>query len=100
MKWAWFFCIALTAPASPAVAAPEAPPDPARQVRAVFAAKCAACHGPQLARPKGRFGYVLDLGRVAANPELVVPGSPGESELWELIRRGEMPPEDAPAGPL
>ncbi len=100
MKRTWFVCFALAAPAAPAGAAPEDPPDPAGEVRAVFAAKCATCHGPLLARPKGRFGYVLDLGRVAGNPEMVVPGKPDESELWELIRRGEMPPEDAPAGPL
>src|SRR5947209_3599788 len=74
--------------------------DPAADVRAVFSAKCAGCHGPTLAKPKGRFGYVLDLARVAGNPEIVVPGAPGESELWELVRRGEMPPDDSPTGPL
>ena len=47
--------------------------DAAAEVRAVFAAKCAACHGPDLAKPKGRFGYVLDLVRVANNREMVVP---------------------------
>jgi uncharacterized membrane protein len=31
---------------------------------------------------------------------MVVPGAPDESELWELVRRGEMPPEDSPTGPL
>ena len=69
-------------------------------VRAVFAAKCAGCHGPTLAKPKGRFGYVLDLARVASNREMVVPGAPDESELWGLIRRGEMPPDDSATGPL
>src|SRR5260221_7502539 len=80
--------------------ASDGPPDLARETRAIFAAKCAACHGPDLIKPKGRFGYVLDLRRVAGNPEMVVPSSPDESELWELIRRNEMPPADAPAGPL
>ena len=70
------------------------------EVRAVFAAKCAACHGPDLPKPKGRFGYVLDLARVAGNREMVVPFMPDESELWELVRRGEMPPDDSPSGPL
>jgi hypothetical protein len=63
-------------------------------------AKCAACHGPDLVKPKGRFGYVLDLPRVAANPEFVVPSQPAESELWVLVQRDEMPPPDAPQGPL
>jgi uncharacterized membrane protein/mono/diheme cytochrome c family protein len=74
--------------------------DLAAEVRTVFAAKCTACHGPDLAKPKGRFGYVLDLARVAGNREMIVAGTPEESELWELVRRGEMPPEDSPAGPL
>jgi uncharacterized membrane protein len=67
---------------------------------AVFATKCAACHGPDLPKPKGRFGYVLDLARVAGNREMVVPFVPDESELWELVRRGEMPPAHSPSGPL
>jgi mono/diheme cytochrome c family protein len=50
--------------------------DTAAEVRAVFSAKCAACHGPGLTRPKGRFGYVLDLARVAGNREMVVAGAP------------------------
>ncbi len=66
----------------------------------VFTAKCTACHGPDLPKPKGRFGYVLDLKRVAANPEMVVPFKPEESELWALVSHGEMPPPDSPRGPL
>jgi mono/diheme cytochrome c family protein len=72
----------------------------AAAVRAVFAAKCAACHGAGLAKPRGGFGYVLDLRRVAGNPQLVIPGKPDESELWMLLGNGEMPPPDAPKGPL
>src|SRR5258708_10217241 len=74
--------------------------DLASEALAVFSAKCAGCHGPNLAKPKGRFGYVLDLARVAGNREMIVPGVPEESELWELVRRGEMPPDDSPAGAL
>lgn len=72
----------------------------ASKALAVFSAKCAGCHGPNLARPEGRFGYVLDLAQIAANPEMVVAPFPEESELWELVRRGEMPPEDSPTGAL
>jgi mono/diheme cytochrome c family protein len=69
----------------------------AAKTLAVFSAKCAGCHGPNVPKPKGRFGYVLDLARVAANREMIVPFSPDESELWQLVRRGEMPPSDAPS---
>src|SRR3954454_10121755 len=75
-------------------------PDLGQAVRGVFAAKCAVCHGPDLAKPKGRFGYVLDLRRVAANPEMVIPMRPTESELWILVERNEMPPADSPQGAL
>jgi mono/diheme cytochrome c family protein/uncharacterized membrane protein len=71
---------------------PQARDDLAPSVRAIFKEKCAACHGPELAKPKGRFGYILDLKRLAANPELVVSGKPDESALWQIIRRDEMPP--------
>jgi len=85
----------------PAVAlTAEGQRDLASETLAVFSAKCAGCHGPTLPKPKGRFGYVLDLARVASNREMVVPRAPDESELWELVRRGEMPPDDAPTGPL
>jgi mono/diheme cytochrome c family protein len=74
--------------------------DLAREVREVFEAKCANCHGPGLVKPRGRFGYVLDLQRLADNPEMVIPLRPDESELWVLVRREEMPPPDSPRGPL
>src|SRR5579863_9917042 len=73
---------------------------PADAARAVFKAKCAGCHGPDLEKPKGRFGYVLDLGKIAANPEMVIPGRPAESELSALVSHSEMPPSDSPHGPL
>jgi hypothetical protein len=72
----------------------------ANDVRTIFSAKCALCHGPDVPHPKCRFGYVTDLARVAGNPEIVIPNSPNESELWTLVSRGEMPPSDSPHGPL
>lgn len=65
------------------------------QVREIFVAKCADCHGPDVPRPKGKFGYVLDLKRVAANPEYIVHGQPALSDLYKMIRDDEMPGEDA-----
>jgi mono/diheme cytochrome c family protein len=79
---------------------PESVRDIGAEVRNVFAAKCAGCHGSDLPKPKGRFGYVLDLQKVAGNTEMVIPSRPDESELWVLVSRGEMPPPDSPHGPL
>ncbi len=70
------------------------------EAKAIFQVKCVQCHGHQLPKPKGKFGYVLDLKRVAANPDLVVPGKPEDSPLWDLIENDEMPAEGAKAGPL
>jgi uncharacterized membrane protein len=98
-----FVSLAVFAGFRPGVARADPNPpvrDIGREARSVFAAKCAGCHGPQLAKPKGRFGYVLDLRRVAGNPEIVIPGRPTESELWALVQKDEMPPLDSPRGPL
>ncbi|HEX8295006.1 MAG TPA: hypothetical protein VF593_01800, partial [Chthoniobacteraceae bacterium] len=72
----------------------------AARVYRIFEAKCLDCHGAQLARPKGKFGYVLDLQRVAENEDWVVRGSGKESELYELVFTDEMPGEDADVPPL
>ena len=67
----------------------------AQRVRDIFEAKCLDCHGPELPRPKGKFGYVLDLQRMANNPDYVVRGEPEQSELYKLVFSDEMPGEDA-----
>lgn len=84
------------------------PPAPAKidrlqltvDVRGIFEAKCNDCHGAENPRPKGKFGYVLDLARVAANPKFVIPGKPDESDMYDLIVHDEMPGEDANVPPL
>ncbi len=72
----------------------------AGKVREIFEAKCLDCHGPELPRPKGKFGYVLDLRRVAANPEYIERGHPEKSELYKMVRDDDMPGEDANVPPL
>jgi uncharacterized membrane protein len=89
-----------------AFSAPAKPPGKAEKLRLagevqrIFEAKCADCHGMHLPKPKGKFGYVLDLKRVAANPDYVVPGSPEKSELYVMVRNEEMPGEDTDVPPL
>jgi uncharacterized membrane protein len=83
--------------------APKALPEgevEARKVEAIFREKCADCHGAQLARPKGKFGYVLDLKRVAGNTDYVVRGNPEKSEIYSLVFSEEMPGEDSEVPPL
>ncbi len=88
------------------VAAPEKPPGKdeklrlAAEVSRIFYAKCADCHGDHLPKPKGKFGYVLDLKRIGANPDYVVRGNPEKSELYMLVKNDEMPGEDSDVPPL
>jgi uncharacterized membrane protein len=67
----------------------------AGKVLTIFQAKCLDCHAADLPRPKGKFGYVLDLKRVAANPDFVLRGHPEKSDLYIMVRDDEMPGEDA-----
>ena len=72
----------------------------AQRVHDIFEAKCLDCHGPELARPKGKFGYVLDLARVAENPDYVIRLKPADSEIYKMVLHDEMPGEDANVPPL
>lgn len=81
-------------------AAGDDPVKLAEDVHQIFKDHCVECHGSQLARPKGKFGYILDLKRVAANPDYIVPGNPEKSDLYNLIEDDEMPGEKAKSPPL
>lgn len=72
----------------------------AKRVLEIFDAKCLECHSPEMPRPKGKFGYVNDLKRMADNPEYVVRGKPDDSDLYLMVLNDEMPGEDAPVPPL
>src|SRR5579862_4437339 len=72
----------------------------AAAAKAVFATKCIQCHGPQVPYPKAAFGYITDLRRLVASGKYIVPRKPGESEIWKEISDGDMPPDEAKAGPL
>src|SRR5438309_479072 len=94
----WWSCLGSAACAGSEI--PTKQRDLAFAVRNVFSAKCVECHGSNLPRPKGRFGYVLDLERLAANQHLVRPFKPEESNLWNLVDEDRMPPAHAKAGSL
>ncbi len=78
--------------------------DLAQEVIKVFEAKCAECHGDHLPKPKGRFGYVLDLKQLSENPLLVTPKDPDQSELYLLLVDEDpefrMPPPAAKGGQM
>jgi uncharacterized membrane protein len=95
--------IALCAVVSAAQMAPTSKQEKlelAGQVHRIFEQKCADCHGGHLPKPKGKFGYVLDIGRVAKNKKYVVPADVDGSELYQMVKNNEMPGEDADVPPL
>src|SRR3954465_12849060 len=76
---------------------PQSLPD---RVQSIFATHCAECHGESLAHPRGNFGYITNLARLAADTDLVTPGKPDQSPLWQMIKSGEMPARGAKSTPL
>ncbi|MEI6871389.1 MAG: DUF2231 domain-containing protein [Verrucomicrobiota bacterium] len=64
----------------------------------LFESKCNDCHGAHLLRPKGKFGYIMDLDRVVANDEYIVASHAEKSELFRLVNEDEMPGKEAKCG--
>jgi WD40 repeat protein/mono/diheme cytochrome c family protein len=64
------------------------------RAQAILRARCYRCHGQEGAA-KGGFGYVLDRDRLVARGK-VVPGKPDDSELYQRIHDGDMPPVKYP----
>ncbi len=77
---------------------------PAPVVRQIFERSCAQCHdSARRSKPKGGFGYVLDLKRLGAS-EYVVAGNPDKSDLYQFLIDPDpdlhMPPPDSDAPQL
>ena len=70
--------VVLAATQASAQTAAEASGNAAIAARDVFRSRCARCHGPNLQRPSGRFGYVLDLRRPVY---AIRPGAQGDITL-------------------
>lgn len=91
-----------SAPNRATAQAQAAPVDAGLETAAVFElfeSKCNDCHGAQLTRPKGKFGYIMDLQRVAGNEDYIVPGDPSKSDLFRQVSEDEMPGKDSKTGP-
>lgn len=93
-----FLVLGVQAAVEPAT--PEEKLKLAAEVHRIFDVKCASCHGAQLAKPKGKFGYVLDLKKVAANEDYIIAGDLKHSELYQMVVKNEMPGEDSDIPPL
>ena len=83
----------ITQAAGPTPVSPEEALQTTAAVFQLFEAKCNDCHGSHLEKPKGKFGYLMDFKKVAANEEYIVPGDPAKSEFFRLVNEDEMPGE-------
>ena len=103
----WWTAIAALLPlwaAAGAGAEPATVPgDPgqlARRTLDIFETRCSGCHGVEVGRPRGGFGFIDDLPALAGNEMYIVPGEPDASLLWWMVEDGSMPPEGSDVGPL
>jgi mono/diheme cytochrome c family protein len=66
-------------------------PPLAERARAVLERYCHQCHG-RGGVAKGGFDFVLDRDRLVTHKK-IVPGKPVESEVYQRLLKGEMPPK-------
>ena len=69
------------------VTVPNEPGELARRTLDIFETRCSACHGVDVGRPKGGFGFIDDLPALAGNEMFIVPGEPDASLLWWIDRK-------------
>ncbi len=81
---------------------PESQTDLGGRVAALFESRCSVCHGEgsKVRKAQRAWPDATDLIATAADPELVVPGSVEDSDLYAVIDFEEMPPEDSDQPPL
>lgn len=97
---AWGLAATCATPAAEPATAAKAPD--AWQVYLIFEKSCVGCHGGHLAKPKGKFGYVLDLPRLIKEAH-IHPHEPEKSDLFQALvstdEEEKMPPPDSD-GPM
>lgn len=83
-------CLALTATAGERA-------NLGQDARAILQTHCAGCHGGGKAT-KGGFGFVLDRDQLVSRL-LVTPGQSAQSDLFQRVQSGEMPPKSSKTKP-
>lgn len=86
----------VTDPNAPIVIPVAAPAEPlAKAAFDVLQARCSRCHQEgqltSLKKPAKNFGFILELGKLAADPHYVTPGNPDDSKIVKMILNQEMP---------
>ena len=72
-----------------------------RDIKPILSDTCYKCHGPDAGQRKAELRLDIREGALGSDrdPAIIVPGSPGKSELWRRISSDDMdfrmPPESA-----
>jgi uncharacterized membrane protein/mono/diheme cytochrome c family protein len=82
--------------------APQDPIDLGSAVAELLESRCSKCHGPDTDEPKAvrHWPDATDLAATAANPDLISPGDPDDSDLFLSVSFEDMPPPDSEVTPL
>ena len=97
MKKRVLFLSAALALAGAAAARADDKIDFTTQIQPIFVEHCAKCHGPEKTQGKMRLDTVAGIQqKMAADPKLLVPGEPDNSELYERITLPDKNPKRMP----
>ena len=89
-RWLILCLIAAVAPICASAIEKQAPTFEA-DIRPLFAAKCFRCHGPEVQKGELALNSKERLLKGGEGGEILVPGKPEDSRLYELVLKGEMP---------
>jgi hypothetical protein len=65
-----------------------------QEVMALFQTRCSKCHGGDKAKAKLNLSNLEGVSRGSRSGEVVVPGKPKESLLWQAVDESKMPPKE------
>ncbi len=74
-------------------AEPAAAPTFEKDVRPVFLAKCGKCHGDETRKAELSLTSPSGIRKGSESGPILTPGQAAKSRLYEVVRDGEMPPE-------
>lgn len=76
---------------APLARLPAAEPTYETDIRPLFAAKCFRCHGTEVQKGELALSSKERLLKGGEGGEILTPGKPDESRLYEMVHSGEMP---------
>jgi mono/diheme cytochrome c family protein len=73
------------------IAAPETDPKFETDILPIFQANCVQCHGDKVKMKELNVSTFVGISKGGESGQIVTPGKPDESRLYQLVRDGKMP---------